>query len=296
MLQSLSISSNIIFIRHCESTNNCTYELARQKLGSNALASDIEDEIARLHDPDPLLSSRGELQAQALTEFFSKNGLSPLISEKNINDWKIFTSPMRRCLYTTKHIVKSLPGKAVTVLPMIHESDGCFKTLPDGTTIGLPGLTSRDIHSQFENFFCPVEMENGWYKGEKKETSKEFKDRATKVIEFLWRIHYDAIKETGKGVNIILVTHGNLINELISRLTGCSSSIFISNNSGISHLQLWSYNNPQLKEEDEKKKRQLVTAQFINKTDHLTDEKLITGGAAFDDFWVQEYQNLNAVQ
>lgn len=302
--------TNVLLIRHCESINNENTDLARAKLGPMATAEELEEEIERLHSSDPSISTIGKQQAAALRSYFAQNGYKQQLygstmaqdDEQMIRRTRVVCSPMLRCLLSTRAVQEgihdalslyrsgetSVQGFPINVVPLLHESDGCYETLPDGDTKGMCGLSAAEVTRDFSDFHCPKEMECGWYQKDKKETPQEFLRRMEEVEDWLWREHMECTSCSNDEVgSLVVVTHGNLISALLNRLvsgcrgSACGSALFMSNNTGVTHVQLWTSPNGD---------RRLPILQSTNRTDHLrTQPELLTGNRPFDDSWVQEF-------
>lgn len=314
--------TNIIFIRHGESYNNCIYDVARQNLEDKKLADpnftytsqDLEAEIDKMHDPDCGLSPRGLKQAEALGDYLSTH-LSDLTMISDLCRWKVYSSPMKRCLLTANQVSRGLGNKEVIVHPNFFESDGCYLPQHDGTTIGLPGMKKLDVEGLFSQFKCLEGMEDGWYKANHKETRREFYDRSKTVVDYLWQEHFrihsqgecnssklvdekqpsDSLSDakttkdstesadfptSSQTEGLILVVHGNLIASTVSFLLG-SNALIPHSNTGFTHLQLWSDKNFETK---------LVSLMFTNRVSHLSHHpELIAGEKIFEDHWIQEF-------
>lgn len=270
---------DIILIRHGESQNNCTYDIVREKFGDSLSVERFEEEVLKLHDPDPVISKKGQLQAKGLQNYIANGGFSSIVT--NADEWKIFSSPMRRCLLTCKAVSEAYDNKSVTVAPFLFESDGCFTSLPDGSTAGLPGMTSSEILEMFPYFNCMEGMEKGWYMLPKRETTEEFLERSEKIAQWLWELHSQTTEQRGFKTGIILAVHGNLIRSIISALVK-TSFLVTHDNTGFTHIQLWS---------DSTGKHNVPSIQFVNRVDHLlhSSPNLISGSAVFTDHWMQEF-------
>jgi broad specificity phosphatase PhoE len=307
LLRSNWFCTNILIVRHGQSGNNITYDLIRQRFGDTLSAEEFEIELNKLHDPDCGLSPVGLRQAEHLGNYIQSGNMKVL---KVVNKWKIISSPMKRCLLTSQQVARGFgEGTKVSVHPRFFESDGCYRKAEDGSSVGLPGMTAEEVESHFPNYHCLPGMESGWFHLPKKETAREFKDRAKELVEYLWQTHYHRVenhktqysnghevKEETKGTNgsqnvhksslndhnegFIIVAHGNLLRAVVSNLLGTYSMI-TSDNTGVSHLQLWS---------SLEGNHAFASVQFLNNVEHLLSEpNLISGNEIFDDHWIQEY-------
>ncbi len=275
--------TNIWLIRHAESYNNTLYDVIKAKYGADVSDSVIDAEETRLRDKDPTLSERGFRQAEALGSRFYNTYMQGI----DIDEVEIYTSPMYRCLLTTKALISSDPLNKinVSVVPNLYESGGCYDYVPKGDgeyiTKGFPygKHSSSEIVSNF-NYDCSL-MDDGWYFSDKKETNETFFSRVEEIVSWIWSQH-DAVRNSTNR-NIIIVAHGNLISGLINRLlsNGPVAGIAASCNTGVSHLQLFT---SIIKGED----RKIACTKFINRVDHL-DKELVMGNDIVHDHWIQEF-------
>ena len=275
--------TNVWLIRHAESYNNTLYDVIKAKYGDDVSDSVVDDEEVKLRDKDPTLSDRGFRQAEALGAHF----YSTYMSGTDVKEVQVYSSPMYRCLLTTKSLISSHPLDKikVSVVPNLYESGGCFDYIPkgDGTYItqGFPHgrHNASEIVSNFD-YDCSL-MEDGWYNGDKKETNERFFGRVEEIVGWIWSQH-DAVRESANR-NIIIVAHGNLISGLINRLLSNSpvNGIVASCNTGVSHLQLFTsiINGVD---------RKIACTKYINRVDHL-DKEIIMGNDIVHDHWIQEY-------
>jgi broad specificity phosphatase PhoE len=271
---------DVIFIRHGESSNNVTYETVRQKFGESLSAEEQELEIKKLHNPDCALSAKGIAQIEKLKEFIASGGFSSMISHPE--DWKLYTSPMNRCLLSS-HEVGTAFRKRTTVVPFLFESDGCYESLPNGETKGLPGFTAKEVHDRFPQHDCLPGMENGWYPHAHRETKGQFLDRCNVIADWLWKMQAKSEDDRGFRTGMIITAHGNLIMSVLSALIKADQRSFMisHHNTGYCHIQLWSRTDGTHK---------IATILASNKVDHLHDSpSLVAGGALVEDHWIQEF-------
>ena len=294
--------TELVFIRHGESFNNCIYEQVRQRFGHTLSDEDFEKEIDKLHDPDCGLSPKGTKQAEALGNYIKNTGLEMVTDSSR---WTFYSSPMHRALLTAQQVSRAYGGKEVLVHPNLFESDGCYEPNHDGTTRGVPGMSKAVVESKFPNFRCLDGMENGWFKLPQKETRKQFYERAKEMVQFLWEEHdkihassskdmscsektdvdeCNSMKESAtaqsKPEGILIVAHGNIIASIISYLIG-TNALFAQCNTGISHIQLWTH---------KKSKHRLVSVLSTNRIPHLSHSPELHGGEQiFEDHWIQEF-------
>jgi len=271
--------TDIILIRHGESANNVTYATVREMFGDSLSPERYEEELEKLHNPDCGLSPKGLQQTEKLREYISSGGFRKAVSVPD--EWKIFSSPMQRCLLTSQEISTAFGNKSVTVVPFLYESDGCYKAYPDNTSIGLPGMTKAEVEERFPTFTCEPGMENGWYTLSHKETRKEFNDRAQEVSDWLWQLHDQTESDRGFKTGMILSIHGNLIQSIITNLVKSSNMMLTHDNTGVAHVQLWSSDDNKIR---------FPAIVYTNRVDHLQNTpELVAGGAVVEDHWVQDY-------
>lgn len=271
--------TDIVLIRHGESANNTTYESVHTLFDYELTPEQYEIELGKLHCPDCFLSNRGEKQVEQLANFLAAGGLTKTM--QNPEDWKLYSSPMNRCLLSVSKIAEALQ-KHVTVVPFLFESDGCYQVLDDRSTKGLPGNTAAEVEERFPNFECAPGMENGYYKLDRKETKRQFLERSEKVSDWLWSLHDQSPEERGFKTGAIITAHGNLIQAVITHLLGARNLMMLTHdNTGFAHIQLWSH---------EDGSNRLPAILYTNRVDHLRgNPELIAGGAVFEDHWIQEF-------
>lgn len=270
--------TDIIFIRHGESANNVTYELVLNQFNEDLTPEQYEIELGKLHNPDCALSERGHKQIEILKDAISGGCMSRIIS--NPEEWKLFSSPMNRCLITSNEIAEGFKKRG-TVIPFLYESDGCYARLDNHGTRGLPGMTAAEVHEKFANLDCAPGMENGWYHLAYKETHRQFLERADTVADWLWKLHDQSTEERGFKTGCVISAHGNLIQAVISSLVGSPNMMLTHDNTGYAHVQLYT---------DMDTGKRIPAIIFTNKTDHLREyPELISGGAVVEGHWIQEY-------
>lgn len=272
-------STNIFFIRHAESFNNCLYEQVWAKLGR-----DISDEVllaeeAKIRQADCGVSTRGMQQLEQLHQFSKNHGFSKYIKGKK-SSWEVFTSPMKRCLITTENLCRDMPDiSSLLVNPSLYESCGCFDMINKDETIGVKGYTANEVESLFPGFKCMPGMEDGWFKHPVMETYEEFTVRAKAVHQWIWTLHDDD-RDIDSERNIIIVAHGNLLSVLFNLLLGSQRALFSMSNTGITYFQLNTLDSG----------HKVAAMRFHNRVDHLYSyPSLIAGGDLLDDHWIQEY-------
>jgi broad specificity phosphatase PhoE len=138
-------------------------------------------------------------------------------------------------------------------------------------------------------------MEDGWYHLGTIESHSEYLIRAAMVVEWLWTLQ--ATRSDDEG-GIILVLHGNLMNAIIGSLISghppvqCRSGLVTHNNTGITHLKLYSLRNSSATSPVSSERR-FVSVQYINRVDHLRSlsgsPSMLSGNEPFKDHWVQEF-------
>jgi broad specificity phosphatase PhoE len=269
--------TDIVFIRHAESANNGTYEAVRSMFGDTLSPEQYEIELMKLHNPDCSLSDRGVKQVEKLGHYMASGGLSNII--KNVDEWKIYSSPMHRCLLTTHGFCTAL-NKRATVMPFMYESDGCYESTGHHTR-GLPGMTAAEVHEKFPMLDCAPGMENGWFTLPHKETRRQFAERSKAVSDWLWSLHEQTPEERGFQSGLIFSAHGNLIMSVLTNLLQGSNALITHDNTGITHVQLWSKEDGSVR---------LPATLFTNRVPHLAAHpELVGGGAVLEDHWIQEY-------
>ena len=158
----------------------------------------------------------GDEQVHMLKEFTeqhtSQTAEEPIIADRQ--NWHIYTSPMKRCLLTTRALVNT--GIPITVKGDMYESGGCYKyDRASGQAHAYPGSTGEEIEEQFKGYICDASIprNRGWYTKQEKETWDEFEERSKVLVEWLWSLMEQQVH---KG--IFFVGHGNLISAVINGL------------------------------------------------------------------------------
>ena len=202
-----------------------------------------------------------------------QNDVDPIINDKQ--KWQIYTSPMRRCLLTTKALAHS--GIPITVKKDMYESGGCYKYDENGQAHAYPGSTGQEIEEEFKGYVCDeaIPMDKGWYTRRSKETWREFEIRSGELVEWLWSLME---QQTHEG--IFFVGHGNLISAIINGLMfeTPKNALFIHNNCGLTHLKLTKVNGT----------KRVVVLQTHNKNNYIATSHL-TGHRAIEDHWLNYY-------
>lgn len=287
---------NLVLVRHGESSNNTLYDQIREIHGNDCSPELMESEYNRLHLNDPVLSERGEKQAEKLGDYIGAGGWKSLV--KNSDNWDIVSSPQLRALMTAKEVSRGFSNKNVTVLPFMHESDGCYESTDDGTTVGRSGLTAAEVESQFPDFKCAAGMEEGWYKRPHKETRSQYLTRVSSIIDWLWSSVPERSSDT-EDKGLIIVAHSNLIGKLICTLVGGHGMLVLSN-TGWAHVQLYAtkpHITPACAEKQHivtlpggQKQIRMAVIMGVNNVSHLmSTPELIAGNEVFDDVHIQEY-------
>ena len=118
-----------------------------------------------MHESDCSLSSRGVLQSSLLGSFLSGGGMRVLSGDSSTssstsgNNWNIFSSPMKRCLFTSQQVSIGLgPDKSVTVLPFLYESQGCYRLNERNEYLVETGFTQNEVEVRHTNLceYCII--------------------------------------------------------------------------------------------------------------------------------------------
>ncbi|MBN1218860.1 MAG: histidine phosphatase family protein [Anaerolineae bacterium] len=196
----------LYLIRHGQSTNNTL--------------ANMRDRVC-----DPHLTELGHRQAQIVAQHLT-NGLTPELTKygsvedtqtnqrRGFGLTKLYCSPMRRALQTTRPISKNL-GITPEVWIDLHEKGGIYLDHheQEGVRIGYPGMTRAEILAEFSGFELPDEIsEQGWW-------NKGYEDwpacqgRAIKVAgQLRERANHDGHER------VALVSHGGFIDALLKAL------------------------------------------------------------------------------
>jgi broad specificity phosphatase PhoE len=233
------------------------------------------------------LSEKGLQQVELLEEFCKKNKFYEALNIKSFDDWILISSPMRRCLLTTRALANSLQ-KQCYVHPKLYESGGCYGVNENKVQVVYPGSTAEEVEREFPNYKCFSGMEQGWYYGscDHVESWSEFQTRAQIIVDWIWSMHCTPVETRNfEGIhfkNMIFVIHGNLLSAVISGLQN-AKGLITHNNTGHTHVQLLTGKNH----------RKIAAIKYMNRVDHIhlrLDNQFITGNDTINDHWIQEYQ------
>jgi len=210
----------VLLIRHCQSANN-------------ALINANLENAKRSSDPG--LTALGESQSEALRDLFREKRNDGRAREA-------WTSPMRRCLETSRAIARGLEVR-VNVMVDLHEHGGCFDGARGGEVVGERGMTKREIEEEFPGFDVPATMERGWWSEERGcESVSDAQRRVEGVADWLWtRARAMASGEEDER-ELCVVAHGMFIDILLKtlfdapRTTGKQRSLFCSQNACVHKL------------------------------------------------------------
>jgi hypothetical protein len=145
---SIRPSISLHLIRHAESGNNQVYTNARYIYRGGTPAFDEPGwyKYVETHrKADPGLSDKGQVQADALADYFA-----PHLENQASHPVHIITSPMRRTLETIRPTLQKLqamtgeqPKVHIIVNGFYHESEGCHIKEKEGTC--LMRIESRNL-------------------------------------------------------------------------------------------------------------------------------------------------------
>lgn len=280
---------DIILVRHAESYNNTLYNEIRRDLGENISDKEFVAEENKRRQADSTLSNRGFIQVNKQKEYLQNNNWNHLINNNNKHKWIIYSSPMKRCLLTSQGISEGL-NISVMVDPKLYEIGGCYNEKLEG----LCGINENEIKSLYNNFNCLPGMENGYFYGNlKMETNDEGDKRIYDISNKIWNYFFESIEKQQLENNdnnhlegIILVSHGNVLSGLINCLMSQSNTsrmgLYVHENTGYSHIELYY---------DTIKNKKCFTLKQFNEYQHLIDNNnnLRSGNHTLNDHWIQEF-------
>lgn len=203
----------VITIRHDKSINNILIEKEVEQYNK-----------FRSHDPD--------ITPQCGTNC---NKIAQFLKDNDFNIEKFYCSGHLRALKTMSYIANEydsdLPQE---YFPEIFERGGIFLN-----NKGLPGLNKAEMQKQFPKIVIPdsIDITEGWYNKDHKESNEEFKERVKKAITIIKEMtsKVEVKDEKEKLHTICIVTHNTFLNGFYSLL--CSSDYLIDNHS-LSHSNL----------------------------------------------------------
>ena len=142
----------LYLIRHAQSQNNALPEEQRVE--------------------DPGLTELGHRQAEHLAEWIPALNLTRLI-----------TSPFRRTLLTTEPIVRTTSLRPEVRIDL-HEQGGCYRGHTLDNIVGRPGMTRREIESEFSGYRVGDEIDgDGWWGSKPYESWQAARERAARLLE-----------------------------------------------------------------------------------------------------------------
>jgi 2,3-bisphosphoglycerate-dependent phosphoglycerate mutase len=227
----------LLLIRHAESVNNL-------------LATQHEfAEYMRRRSPDPSITERGFVQADALARHVEK-------VDYQITD--IFVSPMLRAVQTARPMVAAL-GLRPRLWVAIHEDGGMFTGDPSDpdSVRSHPGLTRAEFAREHAEFELVDEItEDGW-------STAGWEDRAAchaRAIRVAADLVARAETERAQGISsvVALVSHGTFLDALIKALFGHlpdERHHYFLNNTALSLLDMT--------------RSERIRLRYLNRTEHL---------------------------
>jgi 2,3-bisphosphoglycerate-dependent phosphoglycerate mutase len=230
----------LLLIRHAESVNNL-------------LATQHEfAEYMRRRSPDPSITERGFVQADALARHAEK-------VDYGITD--ILVSPMLRAVQTARPLVAAL-NLQPRMWVAIHEDGGMFTgdpSVPESVR-GYGGLTRAEFTRDHPEFELVDEItEDGW-------STAGWEDRAAchaRAIRVAADLVQRARSEQTQGIGsvVALVSHGTFLDALIKALFGHlpdERHHYFLNNTALSLLDL--------------SRPERIRLRYLNRTEHLPAE------------------------
>lgn len=181
----------IITIRHDKSQNNALVEQSFQLY--------LEK---RSNDPDICEGAKERCQK-----------VGKYLKENNIKINKFYSSLHLRALKTMNYIAEEYnPEIPMEYFPYIFERGGIYLGEK-----GYPGLNQEKVNEMFPKVIIPedVDITNGWYQCQHKETLEECKERTKKCIAKL----KEMAEKHDDDYTICLISHENFLNGFYSFLS-----------------------------------------------------------------------------
>lgn len=155
----------LYLIRHAQSTNN-----------ANPTSQRVED---------PELSEIGYRQAELLGQ-----------ASRTLNIERLFSSPFRRTLLTTKPIHETT-NLAPTIRIDFHELGGCYAGYDRVGIKPQPGMTRSQIAAEFGDWQIEDAIdETGWWKKQPREEYEAAQRRGERVWRFIHELSTQSTKTT----------------------------------------------------------------------------------------------------
>jgi 2,3-bisphosphoglycerate-dependent phosphoglycerate mutase len=142
----------LYLIRHAQSQNNAVAEHQRVE--------------------DPGITELGRQQAKCLAERVSTLELT-----------RLFTSPFRRTLQTTKPIYEATSLRPEVRIDL-HEKGGCYRGHTVDNVCGRPGMNRTEIEREFPGFDASAKINGeGWWASKPHEDYQAARQRAGKLLQ-----------------------------------------------------------------------------------------------------------------
>ncbi len=229
------------------------YLIRHGQSANNALdVSGNEYMYARHHDPE--LTAIGRTQAEAIARHLGAGRYGDALPIA-----RLYSSPMRRALDTTRPIAAAL-GLTPHVWPDLHELGGLFEETADGTVTGYGGLSRVTLAAEYPGWSLPESIgAAGWWDATRgRERYPAIVARVARVAAALQAMAAAEAEDT----RIALVSHGGFLDLLIRTLLGQAlppedgyPMIYLHHNTGISLITLEASGPGRL--------------HFLNRLDHL---------------------------
>ena len=244
---------------HTNNNNNYNNEHKTNDDINTLNHEDLMNQYNLKRSTDPDLSALGYQQSIQLIQhqLFHTINLNGLISQNRI---KFICSPMRRAMLTSVPLLKHYNITA-TVDVDYTERGGAFNTVYDNMTqqymnTAVAGRSRSEMEHEFSSTHnCDAVPETGWWTQhctitDDVEGDELFYIRLERIVKQLkstckqYAINYRQSIQN-KSINIqpdfyFVMCHGDLIDELLSRLLGCTARryVFYTSNTAAAHVEL----------------------------------------------------------
>ncbi|OED39401.1 hypothetical protein AB833_15865 [Chromatiales bacterium (ex Bugula neritina AB1)] len=189
----------LYLVRHGESANNALPDAQRVN--------------------DPLLTERGQQQAQLLGERFHQKATGEL--EPDL----LLTSAFTRTIQTLRPMA-TLLAKKPQIWTELYEVGGCYDGHLPGQMIGAPGLSRSQLQERYPEYIIPDDIDdNGWFRLENAETHAQAAVRAEQQAERLLETFY------GQDIVVLCLIHADFKNLLLQQFLPDQERLQLANTS-----------------------------------------------------------------
>jgi broad specificity phosphatase PhoE len=253
----------VMLVRHGQSTNNIIHERINPLLQSGKITqSEHQDIWLRERTDDPPLSEKGLQEAEQLGAYYGA-----MFRRDRVRS-KLYCSAMHRACQTIRPLSRHLNDQQVVVRPDIFEAGGIYSS--DGGKPPSRVVGKTHTAAELKALFPPYDV-----------SSIEVPSPASTVAPLMW---YDAgfedavradaraasvaawlksgqlRKEVGEGVQMVMVSHADFLNQMLRKLFETKNTNFAFANTSTAMLNIFPSGD--------------VTVDWLVRVDHLISSKM----------------------